>query len=301
MFWFLAIYGGAFFIILVLGFPETLRAIVGNGSRIPKSFFYRQPLAFYQRHQETYTSHSDRGPITLPVAAKHIDFLAPFRILIDKRALSTIGFLALYYAVWQMSITVMSTQFASIYKLNETEIGLTFIANGIGSMFGTITTGKLLDFDYRRVNTKYECDNTENPRLDSEFPIERARLRLVPLFALLQCYSIMVFGWTINYQVHISAPIVTTFATGWAAVSIQSAITTYLVDVFTDRSASATAALNLARCLLGAAGTAAANPMIEGVGIGFCFTILTVIMLLSLCCLGLQTWSVRRIRRSEAR
>ena len=61
---------------------------------------------------------------------QHIDFLAPFRVLFSKQAAFIIGFLAIYYAVWQMSITVMSTLFASIYHLNETEIGLTFIANG---------------------------------------------------------------------------------------------------------------------------------------------------------------------------
>ncbi len=52
-----------------------------------------------------------------PIAAKRIDTLAPFRILFSKHAAPIIIFLAVYYAVWQMSITAMSTLFQENYGL----------------------------------------------------------------------------------------------------------------------------------------------------------------------------------------
>lgn len=294
IFWFLTIYSGVFLIVIAVAFPETLRTIVGNGSRTPTNFFHRQPLALYQRHQQTVEKLSE----TPDVPRKHIDLLGPWKILFSKQAVLIMLFLAIYYAVWQTSITVMSTLFSRIYHLSETEIGLTFLANGVGSMVGTLATGKILDNDYRRAKAKYEAEGQE---VQKEFPIERARLRLIPLIALLQCASVLVFGWTLQYSVHISVPIIATFVTGWTAVSIQSAIMTYLVDIFHDQSASASAALNIARCLMGAGGTAAANPLIEAVGVGASFSILTGVMIVGLAMLLMQSWVRKRTASEQTR
>jgi MFS family permease len=194
-----------------------------------------------------------------------------------------------------MSITAMSSLFKDRYGLSEIQIGLTFIANGAGSMIGTLITGKILDLDYRRVKAKYESHSTADADAencvpdssnqdDSDFPIEKARLRLVPLFSLLQCLSIILFGWTIQYphRVPIAVPIVSTFITGWTAVSTQSVIMTYLVDIFPDKSAAASASLNLARCLFAAGGTSFIMPMVIGVGVGVAFTICVAVQLVAL-------------------
>jgi Na+/melibiose symporter-like transporter len=98
----------------------------------------------------------------------------------------------------------------------------------------------------------------------------------------------LVFGWTLDQRVHISVPIIGTFFLGWAATSIQGVITTYLVDVFSNRGASATAALNLARCLLGAGGTAAVLPLSNVIGVGWTFTLLTGIMAISTSLIAVQ-------------
>jgi len=49
-------------------------------------------------------------------------------------------------------------------------------------------------------------------------------------------------------------PIITTFITGWMAVSMQSAIMTYLVGMFPEQSAGASVSVNLARCLFAGGG-----------------------------------------------
>jgi hypothetical protein len=119
---------------------------------------------------------------------------------------------------------------------------------------------------------------------EDDFPIEKARLRLVPVFSIIQCLSILLFGWTIQYphRVHIAVPIVSTFITGWTAVSTQSIIMTYLVDIFSDRSAAASASLNLARCLFAAGGTSLVMPMVNGIGVGLAFTICVIVQFVAL-------------------
>ncbi|KAJ4122795.1 hypothetical protein NW768_010240 [Fusarium equiseti] len=311
IFWFLVIYSGIFLIFLIVLLPETLRSIVGNGSRTPTQVIAKYPLRLYQKTTSTkWKQNNDSG---LPIPKKKIDVTGPFRILISKQAAPIIVFLAIYYAVWQMSITAMSSLFKDKYGLSEAKIGLTFIANGVGSMIGTLVTGKILNKDYRRVKDRYEAQsaqidvegdvevlNTQKGR-ESDFPLETARLRLVPLFSLLQCASILLFGWTIQYpqKVHIAVPIISTFITGWTAVSTQSVVMTYLVDVYSDRSAAASASLNLARCFFAAGGTSFVMPMINSIGVGLAFTVCVAVQCLAMLSLAIQ-WKFGARWRLEA-
>ncbi|KAJ5085516.1 MFS multidrug transporter [Penicillium argentinense] len=291
IFWFLMIYAAVFLVVLLFFLPETLRSLVGNGSVLSSNPMVRFPLRTYQKLSKV-ERYSGPPPELLP--RKSIDVFGPFRILISNQAAPIIFFLAIYYAVWQMSITAMSSLFKDRYGLSEIQIGLTFIANGIGSIIGTLITGKILNIDYRRVKANYEAmvgtdveaDNSVSRVKTNEevFPLEKARLRLVPVFSLLQCLSLLLFGWTIQYphRVHIAVPIVSTFITGWTAVSMQSVIMTYLVDIFHEKSAGASASLNLARCLFAAGGTSFVMPLISAVGVGLTFTICVIVQVVAL-------------------
>lgn len=297
IFVFLAIYSGIFLILLTVLLPETLRSIVANGSRKPSNPIATYPLRIYQKL--TKVRWNPEAASSEPAARKHIDVTGPLRILISKHAAPIIIYLAIYYAVWQMSITAMSSLFQDRYDLGETQIGLTFIANGAGSMIGTLVTGKILDTDYRRVKAQYEVQTDSETGdgqirstayIEDHFPLEKARLRLIPVFSLAQCLSIVLFGWTIQYpdRVHIAVPIVSTFITGWTAVSTQSVVMTYLVDIFSDRSAAASASLNLARCLFAAGGTSFIMPMVNGIGVGLAFTICAIVQVVALSGVAIQ-------------
>ena len=158
-----------------------------------------------------------------------------------------------------MVITVMSTLFKNTYGLTDMQMGLNFISNGVGCILGTLTTGIFLDIDYRRFRGHYH-DTPEH------FPPEHARLRTMWFWSSLACASVLVFGWTLEYKVHISVPIISAFVLGWSATSIISVVTTFIVDVFPKLGASVAAALNLVRYLLAAGGTAAALPVVDGIG-----------------------------------
>lgn len=311
IFWFLAIYSGVFLLLLIILLPETLRSVVGNGGLIPSSPIARYPLSTYQKVTQVVWKSTTDHPQLAP--RKQIDLLRPLNILTSKYAAPIIIFIAIYYAVWQMSITAMSSLFKDRYDLSETQIGLTFIANGVGSMIGTTLTGQILDKNYRRVEAKYnarstpaavEVGNASSPSTidpQDNFPLEKARLRLVPIFSIVQCLSIVLFGWTIQYssQIPIAIPIISTFITGWTAVSTQSIITTYLVDVFHDRSASAGASLNLARCLFAAGGTSFVMPMVNGTGVGWAFSICAFVQAVALVLVAIQ-WKYAGEWRKEA-
>jgi multidrug resistance protein len=310
IFWFLTIYCGIFLFLLFLLLPETLRAIVANGSQLPPSLWGKYPLIVYQKL--TRISYNPADISAQRPESKRIDLTGPLRILFSKQAAPIIVFLAIYYAVWQMSITAMSTLFKDSYGLSETAIGLTFIANGAGSMIGTLVTGKILDIDYRHILKKHEAQTARSSSgaapgiphctaIIDDFPLEKARLRLVPIFSVLQCISILLFGWTVQYhnRVHIAVPIISTFVTGWTAISTQSVVMTYLVDVFSDQSAAASASLNLARCLFAAGGTSIIMPMVNGLNVGQAFTICLAVQVVALLGAGVQ-WRYGGRWRREA-
>ncbi|SCU82337.1 LAFA_0C10594g1_1 [Lachancea sp. 'fantastica'] len=269
VFWILAIYCGAFMLILILILPETLRYLVGNGSTKVEGF-KKFPLVFYQLRYQKRSGIKIHEPDSSQAHTNKVSLLGPLKIFCDQKVLFVITFLSLHYTVWQMSITILSSLFKTIYGLDETKIGLTFIANGIGSILGTLLTGKILNFDYKN----YQAKHADRPVV-----IRHVRLRTVWIWSGMQIASIIVFGWTLQKRVHISVPIIATFFTGWGAVAIQSVVSTYLVDLYENKSASATAALNLARCLLGAGGTAVVTPLLDAISIGWGFTLLAAVLL----------------------
>lgn len=297
VFWFLVIYGGCYFIVIVAMLPETLRSLVADGSHIPeKQKLLRSfPLTLYQRTTKSGWRIGQPSANSIP-PPKRIDFLAPFRALCSKYTAPIIFFMAIYYAVWQMTITAMSTLFKTQYGLSELDIGLSFIANGVGCILGTLFTGKLLDRNYQRVKRSHEGP-------EDEINIEKARLLLIPVFSGVQCLAILLFGWTIAYphKVPIAIPIIATFFAGATAIGMQSGVMTYLVDVAPDQTAAASASLNLARCLLAAGATSLVSPLINAVGVGPAFSIATGVQVLAFGGFIVQWMVVPKWRLAKAR
>ncbi|KAL6241505.1 hypothetical protein RBB50_011528 [Rhinocladiella similis] len=292
VFWFLTIYGGVCLIIVVLLLPETLRSIAGNGSLrvkgISQSLLGTYQRARYLRSQSQLSEpQRDTGP------RKSVDLWGPVRILFHLKTFAAILLVAVHYTVWQSVLTALSTIVRDTYHTTETQIGLIFLANGIGSIVGTLSIGRLLDYDYRKMARKYAGN-------EQDLPIEKARLRTAWIWSALECISVLVFGWTVDQGVHVSVPIICLFFLGWAAISIQSSVSTYLVDIHHSQSASASASLNLLRCLMGAGGSAVVGPLISRIRVGWTFTLMTgVLVLLSATMLVPTMFGVDFRRRSD--
>ncbi|ODQ53777.1 MFS general substrate transporter [Saitoella complicata NRRL Y-17804] len=186
-----------------------------------------------------------------------------------------------------------SVIFEDKYGLNETEVGLTFLANGTGCLVGSILQGRILDWDYRITKARWEREGHHENEADGDdsFPIERARLR--SLWWLCLCFGggCIAYGWTIEKRVHISAPLIFQFIIGYSATSIFNTFGTLVVDLFPGRGSSATAANNFVRCALGAVGTAVVDEMLGsrlGAGWGF-------VVLIGVCaCCSPLVWVVLR-------
>ncbi|KAI9731213.1 MAG: hypothetical protein M1834_005406 [Cirrosporium novae-zelandiae] len=294
IFFFLLALSAATLILLVLVLPETLRSIVGNGSTIP-SRYLQPPLPCLRPP----ISHQ---PSPLPPKRK-VDLLGTFRVMKEPDIICSLVFTGICFTVWQMCMVATSTLYAERYELNELKIGLTYISNGIGSLCASITTGKILDYDYKRQLRRESADMSMVS--DKVVMIERARIRSLRIPTPLFIASTIAFGWVIQSHCHISISIILSFFVGGFDTCILATFSTLIIDLFENQSSTATASLNLIRCLFAAGGASAIQPLIECVDVGWAFTILGFICILASPTVlaeyryGSQ-WRAKRQRRIDA-
>ncbi|KAF4449074.1 florfenicol exporter [Fusarium albosuccineum] len=152
--------------------------------------------------------------------------------------------------------------------LNEWQIGLCFLPNGFGCVAGSLSTGWLLDKSFKSAEARYRAEHG----IDDEQDVSKKGG-----FPLVFEFNDLRRQFTAN----LAAPLGLQFLIAFTATAIFNINSTLLIDCFPDRPASATALNNLCRCLLGAAGVSAIQPMIDTVKIMKAFLIVTGIVLAS--------------------
>ncbi|KII93292.1 hypothetical protein PLICRDRAFT_35485 [Plicaturopsis crispa FD-325 SS-3] len=287
IFWFLCIASAFCLIAMVLFLPETLRCIVGDGSIVP-SPLYRPLIPIVGRHRPKNAT-IEKPPMRPPSN--------PLRLLTYPDLVLLLIFNGIIYAVFYAVTATISTLFKTSYPfLSETSIGLCFLAIGGGMFSGSLATGKLLDRDYQIVRKQMLRKIQDDPekKLDSQdvtrddvFEIERARMRTVPLYLAVFIACCMGYGWCLQERVSLAGPLILQFAIGWFIISIQTAVSTLLVDLVPTQGSSVTACNNIVRCLLGAGSVSVIDLIINAIGTGW-----TYVLLGGICCL---TYPVMRL------
>ena len=261
IFWFLAIFGGVFSVILVLFLPETLRSVVGNGSVRPTSIWQKRvielcmPKKQQQDDIETRSVVSQRSTLA---PKKRTNILESFKIIFQKDVALILFIPGIHYAIYIMStflfysprLSLVTTStpplFEEHYHLSVLQVGLTYLAIGAGTLTGSIGWGKLLDKDWKIVEKQHLEKGNKKPNNPLElrnFPLEYARTRTVwyPLVAFwIGCAG---YGWTVQYDVNLSVPLILQAVLGAAMVCIMSSFQALLIDLHPGRSASAAASV----------------------------------------------------------
>jgi hypothetical protein len=107
-----------------------------------------------------------------------------------------------------------------------------------------------------------------------KFNIERARLMISIPMIYLASLCILAYGWVMEFRTALAGPMVMLFFTGMATTGAFNALSTLIVDINHHSAATAVAANNLCRCLMGAATTAFVSPLIEAIGLGWTATLI---------------------------
>ncbi|KAJ6511665.1 MFS general substrate transporter [Mycena vulgaris] len=281
IFWFLCISSAICMIIMVLFLPETLRKIVGNGSIAPPAIYY-PVVPIIGRH----TAQSPAAEGVPAALAKKLH--NPLLILLHVDI--------------ALLLIVNGVVYSVFYGL-----GLCLLAVGGGMVIGSLFCGKVLDWEYQRVRRSMPIAQQagEKTMTDGAFPIEKARLHLMPPLLAVFVASCIGYGWCIDKKTNIAGPLVLLVGVGLVVIAIMNSIQTLMIDLMPAQGSATTACNNLVRCSLGAALVSAIAPLLDTLGAGFAYLLLG-----GICALMLPVVYVvirvgprcraRRIRMAEA-
>lgn len=292
IFWFLFVLSVLVLICILIFLPETQREVAGNGS-IPLTGFHK-PWIYLILPPKEWKKPSNiykKEPTTKKEGFSINILLTPLGYLFQRDIAALLAWGALVYTVWSM---VTSSTTAILLRghpyLTQWQIGVCFLPNGLGCVLGSLCTGRLLDASFKDVEAKYKEDrgiSAINLKRDRDFPFERARLPLVPWFSIAFVITTLLYGPSFELNdlhryapSNLAAPLILQFFIAFTSTAIFNINSTMLIDCFPNRSASATALNNLCRCLLGAAGVSAIQPMIDAVKPRNAFMILSGVVLL---------------------
>ena len=201
---------------------------------------------------------------------------------------------------------------------SATRIGLCFLANGCGCIAGSILAGKSLDYDYQREAQLWQFARQIHPAtpfpnkaIPTSFPLEKARLGKGYVYTTVTVWSLLLFGWSLTApgpsndpKSHWIVPLMAQAAAGWSATSVFTSNNALLVDLYPGNSASASAILNLSRCLMAAGGVAAVEPFLLAYDPGWLSVLLVGIVTVGVVPYALhsyygQVWRGRREKKKK--
>lgn len=281
IFWFLVAFAGVFFAVTLVAMPETCRAVVGNGS-VPPPTWQLSLVQFLQRKGGKNRDAEHVGNSQLPnrVERRRPNPFASIKVAADKEAGILLWYGSLLYAGYFAVLSTWSPQLQARYGFNSLKIGLCYLPLGLGSLTSRWTVGRILDRNFRRLARRHNIPIVKNQQQDiSKFPVEVARLQVSIPLIYGACACIITYSWVLHFRTNLAGPLVMLFFLGHLVTGAFSSLSTLVVDINKESPATAVAANNLFRCLMGAGASAVANPLIGRIGIGWTGTIIASLWL----------------------
>ena len=281
IFWILTFMAIFYLVMQSLLLPETCRKVVGDGSIPPPPL--NQSLTDHIRHKNRVKAGKVVDAVQLESVRKNyrLSFPNPLSTLViamDKEAAFILFCGGVFVSLFYATMTGIPSQFADKYGFNELQLALVYISFGSGSLISTFTTGKMLDMNYRVHAKRNSFPVTPNRHQDlTRFPIERARLEVALPLLYLSIISLIAYGWALDAKTNLAGPLILLFVFGYGSMAAFQVLQLLLIDIYPENPASATAANNLFRCLLGAGSTAVVTPMVERLSVGWTYTLASVL------------------------
>jgi len=281
IFWFLTIFAGVTVTIIILLFPETCRKVVGNGS-LRAQKWNMSLLTYYHLRKQRKAGLEGESNTRLSFKG-HPNPLNSVYIICEKESGIILLYAGTLFAGYYMVLTGLPSQLADKYHFNTLQIGLCYFPTGFGSMAAALVVGKFLDWNFRRRAQRLGIELSSQRQQDlTDFPIEAARLQVVLPLVFISGISIIAYGWVMEAHTSLAGPIILLFISTFSISGAFQGLSTLIVDLNRSSPGTATAAMNLARCWLGAGAVAAVVPLQTKIGIGWtsvlvagCFALLS--------------------------
>lgn len=281
--WFLAIYGGLAWIMIVFCLPETLAKkkpaaeAEATGSTSLQRMSTRQSVSRHTRATARFLKRAFVDPLSVLFYLR----FAPVTVTV---MFASVAFGALFI----LNVSLQSTFGKPPYGYTELILGLLYLPTSAGYVAGSLVGGPWIDRimarEARRAG-RYDADG-HLVLLPEDRMRENAWLAAVVYPVALVC-----FGWTTGFGVHVAAPLTANFFFGFASMLVFGAATTMLTEFMPSRSSAGVAINNLVRNIFSCVGTIVAQPLLNVMGVGW---LCTMVGILSLAVGLVSVWSLGR-------
>lgn len=270
IFWFLTIMCSVLLVVLVVYFPETSRSVVGNGSIAPQRWNTTIHDVLRLRERRKLNVGLIEEPRSLTPRKRRPSPWDAIRIAGNKEDGIILLCGSLLYAGFFGILSSLPSRLQAEYNFNSLQVGLCYIPYGTGSLTSRWTSGSLLDWNFRRHARKRGIPIIKNRQQQlRHFPIEHARLEVILPFVLAAAFSMLAYGWVMNYHANLAGPLIMLFFTAHFGTGAVSGLGTIIVDINIKSPGTAVAANQLCRCIFAAGSVAAAVPVIDRIGMGW--------------------------------
>ncbi|KAL9003078.1 MAG: hypothetical protein Q9188_004031 [Gyalolechia gomerana] len=293
VFWCLVIYGVLVIFVVGMGLPETARSVVGNGEREPRwwgKIWWHFSIMWWKARrdshqdeesgtdQEKKAERDDQESPSVKEKFKVPNLFTAVRIIFRKDAALVLWMAGSPYAIWYCVQASIPPIFKNIYGFNDFQVGLSFLTGGFGTVIGSYANGKLMDWNYKVTARQigHTVDKVSGDDL-THFPIERARARGSWHILAVYICALAGYGWTVSFHVHESVALILQFVLAALCTAFQQTFNILLVDVFPGSPSTAAASGNITRCALSAVAVAMLQPLVDAIGRGWVFTLLSIL------------------------
>ncbi|KAG1142015.1 hypothetical protein G6F37_007862 [Rhizopus arrhizus] len=242
IFWALCALGSLILIFIVFFLPETSASILKKRKLLANNEKYEHPETLLKSMSKPFIF------LTKPVV---IFATTPYSIA---------------YGFMYFMIASLPHQLSIHYHFTSSQIGLSYLANGIGNAVGALVSGILSD----RILVKKR--------------VPEARLGIIWLGIILLPAGELIYGWCAQFGIHVASCLFGLFILGLGVGLVQTPSNTYISDIYPQYAASVMSTANLLRCLSAGFTPLVAPSLIRAIGNGWSMTILAIISVLSGIC-----------------
>ncbi|KAJ5880415.1 uncharacterized protein N7473_011468 [Penicillium subrubescens] len=242
-------------------------------------------LLFVPNIQKKQQPLPARGPVNLSLVLRMFNPLRIFGPFIYPNVFLchfTCGLLATFqYAILTSARSIFNPRFHLTTPLVS---GLFYLSPGIGFLIGSVMGGKLSDRAVKRWIKK---------RNGVRLPQDRLNSGLITLFAVLPA-STLIYAWTLQEEVGgMAVPIISAFTAGIGLLGTFNGLNTYSAEVMPHIRSEVISGKYVVQYIFAAAATAAVEPLINSIGVGWTFTICVAFAIIGgFCVLAITQWGI---------
>ncbi|GES88818.1 major facilitator superfamily domain-containing protein [Rhizophagus clarus] len=248
-FWLLTILSGVFVPLIIFFLPETFPQPLSK-------FLPNITFSSTGNHSLTSINCSDSihranstpsikaisikaASIVSTIKTKQFNPMAPLTLLIYPNvALLSFSKIIMTITIYIQNLLI-GDLISTTYGLSSSSVGLIYIVPGLGCMIGSIIGGKYQDWVIERYRKKNNL-TSELPELP-ELKFPEIRIKSCWIGIILIPLSYFLIGVTLEKNIPIYWILISLFVGSFASEMIFNLISTYLVDAYPERSASAIA------------------------------------------------------------